>query len=267
MSNQTSSPTNLNADLESSTETTTNHPRDESNSELPSAIRQNNDSSFSQNLGFNSPTNEPPDETEDSTTRLQRIRDDLTRQLRDKNNADIELEIQELQNSLDRCHRRESDHYADLTYDGRQPNYDMPQAPTMNSSMSSSLTTVEPLLPPIPPIPIKEPKESMGLIDFKRVMTLDGKITSDMAENFYQQSRQAEFTLLWQQCIQDVALDYIRMRVKTSYTQLNITEAEAHQWNPQSLNHKEIAVLVYKLFGNCAKTETQVQIFNAINLM
>ena len=55
------------------------------------------------------------------------------------------------------------------------------------------------------------------------------------------------------------------MRVKTSYTQLNISEAEAHTWNPQSLNHKEMAALVYKLFGNCAKTETQVQIFNAIN--
>ena len=55
------------------------------------------------------------------------------------------------------------------------------------------------------------------------------------------------------------------MRVKTSYTQLNISEAEAHNWNPHLLNYKEIAALVYKLFGNCAKTETQVQIFNAIN--
>ena len=26
-----------------------------------------------------------------------------------------------------------------------------------------------------------------------------------------------------------------------------------------------MAALVYKLFGNCAKTETQVQIFNALN--
>ena len=73
-------------------ETTTNHLRDESNLELPSAILQNNNSSFSQNLEFNSPSNEPSDETEDSTTRLQRIRDDLASQLRDKNNADIELE-------------------------------------------------------------------------------------------------------------------------------------------------------------------------------
>ena len=55
------------------------------------------------------------------------------------------------------------------------------------------------------------------------------------------------------------------MRVKTSYTQLNISEAEAHNWNPLLLNYKEIAALVCKLFGNCAKTETQVQIFNAIN--
>ena len=41
--------TNLNPELESSTETIINHLRDESNSELPSAIRQNNDSDFSQN--------------------------------------------------------------------------------------------------------------------------------------------------------------------------------------------------------------------------
>ena len=144
MSNQTSVPTNLNSELESSTEMTTNHPRDKSNSELPSAIRQNNDSEFSQNLGFNSPTNELSNEMEDSTSRLQRIRDDLARQLRYQNNADIELEIQELQNSLDRRHRRESDHYADLTYDDRDMNYDVPPAPQMDQSMSSSLITVEP---------------------------------------------------------------------------------------------------------------------------
>ena len=105
----------------------------------------------------------------------------------------------------------------------------------------------------------------MGLIDFKRVLTLDGKITGDIAEKFYQQSRQAEFNLPWQQCIHDEALDYMKIRVKTSYTQLNISEAKAHNWNPQILNHKEMASLVYKLFGNTSKTETQVQIFNAIN--
>ena len=122
MSNQTSLPTNLNSELESSTETSTTHLRDDTNSEPPSVIRQNTDSEFSQNLGFNSPANESPDDTEDSTTRLQRIRDDLARQLREKNNAEIEFEIRGLQNSLDRRHRRESDHYADLTYDDRQCN-------------------------------------------------------------------------------------------------------------------------------------------------
>ena len=79
MSNQTSSPINLNDELESSTETNTNHLRDDPNSELPSEIRQNDQSSFSHNLGFSSPINEPPDESEDSTTRLQRIRDELAR--------------------------------------------------------------------------------------------------------------------------------------------------------------------------------------------
>ena len=48
-------------------------------------------------------------------------------------------------------------------------------------------------------------------------MTFDGKISGDMAEKFYQQSRHAEFTLPWQQCIQDEALDYIMIRVKTSH--------------------------------------------------
>ena len=94
MSNQTSSPTNLNSELESSTQSIINHRRDESNSELPSAIRQNNDSDFSQNQGYISPQNDLSNPSEDSTSRLQRIRDDLARQLREGNNAEIELEIQ-----------------------------------------------------------------------------------------------------------------------------------------------------------------------------
>jgi hypothetical protein len=65
----------------------------------------------------------------------------------------------------------------------------------------------QPILPPIPTLPVKMPKESIGLIDFKHVITLDGKITADMAEKFYQQSRQAEFNLPWQQCIQENSLD------------------------------------------------------------
>ena len=166
MSNQTSFPTNLNSKLENSTESANSHPHDDTNSNPPSAIRQNNDSDFSQNQGYISPNIELSNATEDSTSRLQRIRDDLARQVRDQHNAEIELEIRELQDSLDWRHRRESDHYADLTYDDRETNYDVPQAPHMDQSMSSSLTTVVPLLPPISPIPIKEPKESVGLIDY-----------------------------------------------------------------------------------------------------
>ena len=229
MSNQTSLTTNLNSELESSTETSTSL-RENTYSEPPSVILQNDDSDLSQNQGFNSPNIELSNVTEDSTLRLQRIRDNLARQVRDQQNAEIELVIQELQDSLDRRHRRGSDQYADLTYDDQEDNYDVPQAPPMDQSMSSSLTTIEPLLPPISPIPIKEPKESVGLIDFKRVLSLDRNITGDIAEKFDQQSRQAEFTLPWQQCIHDEALDYIKMRVKTSYTQLNISETEAQNW-------------------------------------
>ena len=46
--------------------------------------------------------------------------------------------------------------------------------------------------------------------------------------------------------------------------QLNCTELEAQEWDPAKLSHKDMAILVYKLFGNTAKSETQVQIFNAI---
>ena len=69
MSNQTSLPTNLNSELESSTETSTSL-RENKNSELPSIIRQNDDSDFSQNQGYNSPNIELSNATEDSTSRI-----------------------------------------------------------------------------------------------------------------------------------------------------------------------------------------------------
>ena len=139
MSNQTSLPTNLNSELENSTETSTSL-RENTNSEPPSVIRQNDDSDFSQNQGYNSPNIELSNATEDSTSRL------LARQVRDQQSAEIQLEIQKLQDSLDRRHRRGSDHYADLTYEDQENNYDVPQAPPMDSFVSSSLTTVEPRL-------------------------------------------------------------------------------------------------------------------------
>ena len=76
MSNQASMPTNLNSELENSN----SHPHDDTNSNPPSAIRQNNDSDFSQNQGYISPNIELSNQPEDSTSRLQRIRDNLARQ-------------------------------------------------------------------------------------------------------------------------------------------------------------------------------------------
>jgi uncharacterized protein Yka (UPF0111/DUF47 family) len=110
------SPTNLNADLESSVEQTNNAMNSsEANSELPSSIRQDETNSFSPNLeNFNSPPAPQTEEVEDATTRLIRIRDELAHQLRERENEAIQKEIDELENSLDRRHRRGSDHYADL---------------------------------------------------------------------------------------------------------------------------------------------------------
>ena len=140
---ETTSPTNFTADLESSVErtnTTTN-----SNAiqpELTLATRSDESNSYSPIMeNYNSPTAPLTADTDDATARLLRIRDELTQQVRERDNAARQLEIQkeidELQNSLDRRHRRESDHYADLTYEERFPNSDVPQAPNPNSTAST----------------------------------------------------------------------------------------------------------------------------------
>ena len=105
-----------------------------------------------------------------ATARLLRIRDELAQQVRERDNAARQLEIQkeidELQNSLDQRHRQESDHYADLTYEERFPNSDVPQAPNPNSTASTSIAIQEqPILPPLAPIPVEMGKESIGLIE------------------------------------------------------------------------------------------------------
>ena len=138
---ETTSPTNLNADLESSVEQTNNTSNSsEVNPELPSAIRSDDSNSFSPSMeNFNSPPAPLTVEPGDATAHLLRIRDELAQQVRERDNAARQLEIQkeidELQNSLDRRHRRGSDHYADLTYEERFPNYDVPQAPNSNSTI------------------------------------------------------------------------------------------------------------------------------------
>ena len=43
-----------------------------------------------------------------------------------------------------------------------------------------------------------------------------------------------------------------------------MTEEAAYRWDPQALDHLQMAALVYKLFGNVTTTATPVQINNAI---
>jgi vacuolar-type H+-ATPase subunit I/STV1 len=137
------SPTNLNADLDSSVEQTNqsnesnSELRSELISELPSSIRLDETTEFSPNIQqFDSPPAPQSEESEDATARLLRIRNELTQRIRERDAEELQRQIQqeidELQSSLDRRHRRQSDHYADLTYDERFPNYDVPQAPSSN---------------------------------------------------------------------------------------------------------------------------------------
>ena len=57
----------------------------------------------------------------------------------------------------------------------------------------------------------------------------------------------------------------MRLRIKTSFKLLKITEEEASDWDPTNLNTKQMADLIYILYGNAKRTETQVQVFRAIN--
>ena len=83
---ETTSPTNLNADLESSVErtnTTTNS--NEIQPELASAIRSDESNSYSPIMEhYNSPTAPLTADTDDATARLLRIRDELTQQVRER---------------------------------------------------------------------------------------------------------------------------------------------------------------------------------------
>ena len=108
---ETTSPTNLNADLESSVErTNTTSNSSEIHPELISATRSDDSNSYSPIMeNYNSPTAPLTVEPDDATARLLRIRDELAQQVRERDNAarqlDIQKEIDELQNSLDRTQR------------------------------------------------------------------------------------------------------------------------------------------------------------------
>ena len=59
--------------------------------------------------------------------------------------------------------------------------------------------------------------------------------------------------------------DFIKLRVASSYNQMKIPKQEARLWNPDTLNCKQMAELIYQLYGSQQRTETTVQIENAIN--
>ena len=99
---------------------------------------------------------------------------------------------------------------------------------SVTSSTSASHTTSATKETPI--------AQQLALLDFGRLVTLNGSITSEQATRFYNQSKQADFTLSWKQVIMADSLDYIRLRVAKSYNQMKITKQEARLWNPDKLN-------------------------------
>ena len=107
--------------------------------------------------------------------------------------------------------------------------------------------------------------QPLALLDYGRLVTLSGTITYEMATRFFNQSKQADFKLGWQSVIMADSLALIRLRVATSYAQMKITKQDARAWDPSLLNAKEMGNLVYQLYGSQQRTETSVQIENAIN--
>ena len=64
----------------------------------------------------------------------------------------------------------------------------------------------------------------------------------------------------------DDTLELIKLRVAKSYKQMKISEADAKAWDPELVSAKEMAALVYQLYASQQRTESTVQIENAINL-
>ena len=62
------------------------------------------------------------------------------------------------------------------------------------------------------------------------------------------------------------SMELIKLRVAKSYGQMKISKADAKAWDPELVSAKVMAALVYQLYANQQRTETTVQIENAINL-
>ena len=164
-------------------------------------------------------------------------------------NAKLEQQILDLENKVSK--RASPENYVDLV-----------SVPTPPNSQSSA----QPILPSLPKIPDATPSQGqLAILNYNSIIVLKGVINGTLADKFYQQSRQADFALKVSQCILPEAMLLIRLRVKTSYKVLKITEEEAKAWNPDVLDVREMAALIYQLYGSSPRTETPVQIQRAIN--
>ena len=172
--------------------------------------------------------------------KLEDQRNIMIEELRQAEVASLEKEIQELSSKIIAENTR-----TPVVVDLVEPVLPTPPKSTDTTTTKVTSRTPSPLLP-LPQLPIEIPiAQKMTIIDKTRTITLDGKITSDMALKFYQQARQADFSLHWTQCIMDQTLELIKLRVRTSYTLLRITEEEANNWNPTLLTTREMADIIY----------------------
>ena len=161
---------------------------------------------------------------------------------------------QEIRNLESKLHETPNNNYVDLA-----------QLETV-SSTQSLVTLPTGILPSLTRLPIEVPSQrELAIMNYRDILVLKGQITPQLAEDFYQQSLQADQALKISQTILPDSMLFIKLRVKTSYKLLKMTEEEARDWNPELLTVREIAYIIYQIYGSNPKTVTPVQIEAAIN--
>jgi hypothetical protein len=133
---------------------------------------------------------------------------------------------------------------------------------------SASTTSTASVLTNVVPTRIDtevRPQREMAIVNYRDIIVLKDTITPKLANDFYQQSLQANQALTVDHTILPEAMNNIRMRIKTSYKLLKISEEAAKDWCPKNLTVREIAFIIYQIYGASPKTATPVQIEAAIN--
>ena len=247
--------------------------QDQTNDETPPEIRflRQHDDSYqlrTQHADLNSfetpSSNEPAEQyinyghaTLDSESRQELLKEKkrallakLAEQANLKKEKDLILEISTLEKILE----------------GEKPNEVIDLVETIPSSTMTSVTSATTTSHSSSSYNNETPaNQQLALLDYGRLVTLSGPITAEQATLFYKQSKRADFTLGWKKVIMDDSLELIKLRVAKSYTQMKISKSDARTWDPELINAKDMAALVYQLYANQQRTETTVQIENAIN--